>query len=348
MKSTLRRVAAGVFGGVGVFAMTRRRQAGERAVVLRYHSVSEMSSANERYRCPSIAVAPHTFRRQMEFLASRYRVVPVQQIVETLQAGEPFPERCAAITFDDGYRDNHRHALPVLRSLGLPATVFVVSDAIGDGRRFWVARIRSVLLGAKRDRIVSSVLGEIDLRTLAARRAAVDTCTAALCRLSVEARDAELEALAGAAGLNSVAAGHAVEGDIMLDWDELRELSAAGVEIGAHTRTHPILTAVSDDVARGEIRASKQALEQGLQREVRQFAYPNGPGVPRNHDASTMTMVEEAGLESAWTSRNGCLGRGDDRYSLKRIPISNWPGRASFAFALERDQLPGLGYGERS
>ena len=129
LKRATRRLAVEVLERTGVLPRLRERADPERAVILRYHSVSEFSPESDAYRSPSIAVRPDTFARQMRFVAANYRVVSLTTLVEHLVRHERFPERAVAITFDDGYQDNHRHALPVLRELGLPATVYVTTDS---------------------------------------------------------------------------------------------------------------------------------------------------------------------------------------------------------------------------
>lgn len=94
--------------------------------VLMYHRVNEPGNESE------ITVRPENFEKQMEFLKlHRYRVVPLETLVEALKRGKGVPSKTVAITFDDGTLDNIRHAFPVLRQMGFPATVFMITDNIG-------------------------------------------------------------------------------------------------------------------------------------------------------------------------------------------------------------------------
>jgi hypothetical protein len=200
VKAAVRRVLIGALEGSGVLPRMRRRSDPRRAVVLEYHSVSEPTEANLLYRGPGIAVSPETFARQMRFLADWYRVVPLGVLVDHLVAREPFPPRAVAVTFDDGYRDNHRIAFPILRALGLPATVFVTTDGIGDGWRFWVSRLRCLLLATRQVSLELPGLGRIDLGSPGARAAAIDRLTLALKLLPSAERDAHLARIGEAAG----------------------------------------------------------------------------------------------------------------------------------------------------
>jgi len=81
-----------------------------------------------------MAVSPSTFAAQLDWLARNdYRVIRLSQLVGFLQGRESLPRRAVVITIDDGYESVHRHALPLLRKYGFPATLFVYTDFIGAG-----------------------------------------------------------------------------------------------------------------------------------------------------------------------------------------------------------------------
>ncbi|MEA3409665.1 MAG: polysaccharide deacetylase family protein, partial [Candidatus Eisenbacteria bacterium] len=90
--------------------------------VLRYHSVSDDESWGGEYMQQSLVVAPEVFARQLDFLAKRYRVVSVGEMVDQMRSRRDVDPRCVAITFDDGYEDNYRNAFAVLKERGLTAS----------------------------------------------------------------------------------------------------------------------------------------------------------------------------------------------------------------------------------
>ncbi len=114
--------------GAGLTAALRvtgadRAQAGAR--VLYYHRIDE-----ELHRS---CVTPRAFREQMQFLRnSSYRIVPLGTLLRAFEAGEEFAPRTVAVTFDDGFADNYENAFPVLAELGIPATIFVTTAALGS------------------------------------------------------------------------------------------------------------------------------------------------------------------------------------------------------------------------
>ena len=95
-----------------------------RAIILTYHSISDGP--------PPLAISPALFAEQMEWLKANASVVPLGEIVDALQNRRTLPQRCVALTFDDGYLDFLLNAHPMLSRLQLPATVFLPTDHCGQ------------------------------------------------------------------------------------------------------------------------------------------------------------------------------------------------------------------------
>lgn len=339
MNRIARRVIVGALELSRVLPSVRQRPDVGRAVILRYHSVSDNDADTDAYRSPSIAVTPRTFERQMRMLADRYVVVPMAALVERLVAAEPFEPRTVAITFDDGYMDNFRFAMPVLARLGLPATIYVTTGAIGNGWAFWPSRLRCALMRAPKSRLVLDDQ-PVDLASRDTRAAAVDRLTLSAKRLPVAERDALVDRVVAAAGVEPPPQARGW----FMGWEELRAVMAAGLSIGAHTLTHPILTVQAPEVAASEISGSRTALQQGLDAAIDHFAFPNGGGVI-NHDDRTAALVRGAGFRSASTSVAGPVRLGDEPFTLRRIGVNEACGVDGLVFNLERDRLgPALGW----
>ncbi len=115
----------------------------------------------------------------------------------------------------------------------------------------------------------------------------------------------------------------------MLSREQLHELAAEGCEIGAHSITHPQLDCIPLERARQEIRDSKTALEDVLDREVTTFAYPHG-----FHDRRVRQLVVEAGYSSATAVRNALSHEQDDRFALARLTVLSHIGSGDLNHAL--------------
>lgn len=285
--------------------LVARAAASRRLCVLNYHRVLERPD-------PLLESEPDlaAFRWQMALLADCFNVLPLADALALLDAGR-LPPRAASITFDDGYRSVYELALPVLKEFGLPATVFVTSGHVGNGN-MWNDRIMAALQslpGGELD-LSDAALGRYSLRTLADRKASLRRLTEASKYLPPAARRALVRRL------ESMVGGHGPQ-DLMLSADMVLALDRNGIEIGAHTVTHPILTSLDDDGARTEVCAGKQQLEALTGRPVRLFAYPNGKA-GKDFDARHVAMVREAGFEAAVTTAPGAAQTGHDRYQLPR------------------------------
>lgn len=95
--------------------------------VLMYHSILDREDLG------SLAVDPGIFARQMKYLEKgNYNVISIGELVEGIKSDKDFPRRTVAITFDDGCASNFTHAFPVLHKHSFPATIFLVTDFIGE------------------------------------------------------------------------------------------------------------------------------------------------------------------------------------------------------------------------
>jgi peptidoglycan/xylan/chitin deacetylase (PgdA/CDA1 family) len=284
-----------------------RRHDGSSLCVVNYHRILESPDPLLESE-PDVA----TFRWQMALLADCFNVVPLRQALADLDCGRLAP-RTVCITFDDGYRSVHELALPVLEEFGLPATVFVTSGHVGQGNMWNDRIIDAVQALPSGDLDLAGLglgLGRYPLNSIDDRRRAATGLTEASKYLPPKSRAALVDRLA-------TLAGHGLSRDLMLTPDMVVDLDRRGVEIGAHTVTHPILTSLDDAGARAEIRAGKEQLEAMIGKPVRLFAYPNGKE-GKDFDARHVAMVREAGFEAAFTTAVGAITRGQDRFQLPR------------------------------
>lgn len=286
-------------------AMKLGAERNDRVCVINYHRILPAQD-------PLLASEPDlpTFRWQMELLARSFNVLPLSEALARLDGGR-LPPRAVCITFDDGYRSLHDLGLPVLREFRLPATVFVTSGHVDKGN-MWNDRIIDAVQALPDGRLDLSEfgLGDYALGTVLERRTAIDTLTERSKYLPPPARHDVIERLSALSGRDPAP-------ELMLTREMVLNLDRHGVEIGAHTVSHPILTSLDDASARAEIVVGKQELEAILGKPVRLFAYPNGK-IGKDFDARHAAMVREAGFDAAFTTAVGAITRSQDRYQLPR------------------------------
>jgi peptidoglycan/xylan/chitin deacetylase (PgdA/CDA1 family) len=290
-----------------------------RLLLLTYHGVLPAGSGADDYLARN-CVDADAFARQMRFLSRHYRCISLSDAVAGLAGEKPLPHRAAVVTFDDGFRNNLDHALPVLRQYGVPATVFVTTDHIGRGTRLlWTERVaRLVTESRPGDRIDVVVAGErITASSPGERREAARALLKRLKSVPVGERDRAIAELEQALGADA----GAPEEDryAFLDWDGVRALIAGGVEIGSHTATHAVLTSLTPDAIRRELARSKGAIERHIGRPCVLFSYPNGTAADFNDAAKA--ALREAGFVCALSQIPGMNTAGTDRYELRRVNI---------------------------
>ncbi|TCS38559.1 polysaccharide deacetylase [Paucimonas lemoignei] len=276
-----------------------------RICILNYHRVLES-------RDPLLDEDPDvaSFRWQMELLAECFNVLPLKDAIGALET-QRLPARAVCITFDDGYRSVHDLAAPILKEFNFPATVFVTSGYVGE-RNMWNDRIVEAIrrLHDQEIDLRALGLGVYPLRTPMEKKIAAQDLTKIAKYLPAQAR------LSLISRLEELAGGSESTG-LMLTREMIMSLARQGIEIGAHTVTHPILANLDDQSARNEIFESKKQLEAVTGGPVTLFAYPNGkPEV--DFDERHVRMVEEAGYVAAFTSSAGAATRKNDRYRIPR------------------------------
>jgi peptidoglycan/xylan/chitin deacetylase (PgdA/CDA1 family) len=288
-------------------------------VILRYHSVSDDPSWRGGYMQESLVVSPGVFDRQLAALKRRHRLTSVDDIVDRMRAGRSIDSRAVAVTFDDGYEDNHRVVFPILKKHGASATFYVTTGAVGDEDILWTVRLRRSIRTCGRDRLPLTFLGPhpLDVSTDEAKEAAVKMLTGIVKRCKREEIEEILREVHEAAGTGQAA----FDRRTMMNWEEIRELHRAGMSIGAHTVSHFNLPSLdTSDVAR-EVIASKKELEDKLETEIRHFAYPNGR-TDRHCDARVAKIVAMAGFHSAVTSLAGPVSSRYSEYCVPRLGVA--------------------------
>lgn len=262
------------------------------------------------------------------WLRSWFNVLPLDRAVALLSDGR-LPARAAAITFDDGYADNHELALPILQRHGLHATFFIATGFLDGGRMFNDSVIDAIRLTALQDLDLRDLdLGfeaPLSLAGEACRRVAIERILPKVKYLPLPRRQATVDALVRRCGAS-------LPRDLMMSRAQVRALHRAGMGIGGHTRSHPILARLDEESQRAEILGGKRDLEAILDAPVSLFAYPNGKPV-EDYSAVSVRVVRSAGFSAAVSTAWGAASAAMDRFQLPRF--TPWDrDRYRFAFRL--------------
>jgi len=215
-----------------------------------------------------------------------------------------FARRFACFTFDDGYRDNRDHALPVMRDHNAPFTVYVASDfAEGSGRLWWVALERVIARASAIDIERDGATLSLDAHDADTKQAAFQQAHDWLQTLASDAEvQREVSKLCARHGVDDAA----IPRELCMSWPELRSFAADPlVTIGAHTISHCNLARESEAEAVRQMRGSRERIEAELQRPALHFAYPYGYRTAAA--AREFAMARELGFATAVTTRPGMI-----------------------------------------
>ena len=297
-----------------------------RLAVLTYHRVAEPDEEPDRW--PGlISATPAAFTGQAEMLGRHFRVVSIDDVLAAWRGERALPPRAVHLTFDDAYSDFAEHAWPVLRRIGLPATLFVPTAYPGNpGRFFWWDRLHAAFRRLPLGQEVVLAGHPFRLQSDGERRGAVRALRDRLKDLPHEDLLATVERVVAHVEQYE----HVPLVNPVLGWDSLAALAADGVAVAPHSRTHPLLTRISRADAHEEIAGSLRDLRERLPTAPGVFAYPSGA-----HDDLVAGLAAAAGYELAFTTQRGGIAvRRSDPHRLARINVG---GRASIA--LLRAQL---------
>lgn len=251
------------------------------------------------------------FDQLLGWLKAWFNVLPLDQAVAALQAGT-LPSRAAAITFDDGYADNHDIALPILKKHGLSATFFIATGFLNGGRMWNDTVIESIRSSPHRLLDLSSIdMGCYLIDKPELQRVAIQNIIGKIKYLTIAERITLTEELAVAAGVRP-------PNNLMMTSQQVQNMRREGMQIGAHTVSHPILATTDHTTAKNEILQSKKYLEELLHEPINLFAYPNGKS-RNDYLPEHVELVRELGFKAAVSTNWAAASRSSDKFQLPRF-----------------------------
>ena len=278
-------------------------------------------------------VTTDDFNAICRWLKAWFHVLPLEQAVQQLREGS-LPNRALSISFDDGYADNHDMALPILQRHGLTATFFVATGFL-DGGRMWNDTVIEAVRGCTLPQLdftgtVAAELGALSMGSIESRRSAIGRIIGATKYLPLAERTKWVQAVAARAGAS-------LPDDLMMTSAQVRALHRAGMGVGGHTVSHPILARLDTASVQDEISEGRRQLHDILNAPVPLFAYPNGkPGA--DYDERAVQVVRELGFSGAVATTWGTAHRQSDPFQLPRF--TPWDqSRLRFGLRLARQMV---------
>jgi peptidoglycan/xylan/chitin deacetylase (PgdA/CDA1 family) len=270
------------------------------------------------------------FEAQMRYLRGRYRVLSLDDLCEEMENPSERGD-AVAVTFDDGYRDLHTHALPVLRKYQIPATIFLPVVSIETGQVPWYDRIFLALKVFPKDEL-EIVLDRPRNFQLVSFKARLETAAEIIQYLRTLPDDRRKEYCAALEGQISLPQDELT--DRMLTWDHIRAMCRERINFGSHTMTHPVVSQLTESQLESELGESKRALENRIGIPAVHFAYPFGK--PADCGTAALPFLVRNGYRSAATTVEGVNEPGDNCYQLRRSQVGNERSIAMFALRLNQ------------
>lgn len=305
-------------GMLSVLERLRRSPCGE-VRILAYHRVLETAPPGDfSFDVELVSATARSFREQVSWLATHMHPMRLDEVLALVDQGRPLPPRAVVITFDDGYDDNYRVAYPILREFGVPAVFFVSTAHVESGLPFaydWLVHM-----------LCTTDAPELDARELG-RRWVIPDGWEERRRLAAEVLD-QLKRL-DARGQVALIARLEVQWRMPraphphcrpVDWAQLREMSAGGMEVGSHGMHHLMLAKLPQRVLEAELHGSRDALQRNLGVCAQALSYPVGGA--DSYDERVLAAARNAGYRVACTYLSGADRiAGARMFELCRLPV---------------------------
>lgn len=299
-------------------------------LILYYHNI--VNTPLDEFDRKLSRIHVDEFAAQMRQVAKEFHPISLAEMFSLLVEGKSDP-KAVAVTFDDGYFGVVAHGLPVLRELGIPATVFVVTDHVREPGVFRLMHFDELEVAF---RLTSA--SSLDLRfaghrviPMSSAHARVDGMKQLKKLLKVipdatrqQFQQVTLEEL-GVQAPEMGSYGSSEEKFRTASWDELREARDAGLSVGSHTCSHRVLSQLERGELEHEVLDSLTRLRERLDADFLPFAYPYGSA--ESIGAETPALVQKAGYSCALTTISGKNAPPLDPFLLRRVEFEalNWP-----------------------
>ena len=274
--------------------------------VLMYHRIIASD-----YNFWKLNVSPESFEKHIRYISENYKVLKLEEEWKDIVKPD---QRYVVITFDDGYADNYRFALPILEKYRVPATFFVSTDLIDTNEMYWWDELEKMF-------IIDKYFGEFvfegiqyKVKDLSDRK---EVCLAIRNRIkpmnSMERKDS-MKKLRFELGLEQP---ETSELRCVNTSELVRMAESPYVTIGGHTKSHLSMGDFhSRELLRSEIEEALDILEKKIDKDIHVFAYPFG-GIEDRCDGADQILAE-CGIKKSVLVRNGNINVNDDMYNIPR------------------------------
>ncbi len=286
-------------------------------LVLAYHRIGDPATA--KYDSALYESTAEAFSEQVQLLQRLYHVVSLAEATELILRPSRLRHRHVLLTFDDGYRDNHDLALPVLKAHRATAVFFLPTSFIGTNRIPWWDQLADLVLRSTREVIHLNYPERLTFSLPGNQRRVIRSL------IGVYKSDAMKDPArfwADVANATGVEHREAVEERQFMTWDEARHMVKSGMDIGSHTHSHELLAKQTREQQMWECSESKRIIHQELGVQVDSMAYP--VGVPSCFSQVSVECLQQTGYRTAFSYLGGAnLPEQIQPFSVQRVGVDH-------------------------
>lgn len=290
-------------------------------MVLNYHRIGDKHL--EAFDEAMYSATGEQFEVQVSYLRRKFTLVTLEEAVDLVTGSHKFHGTAVLITFDDGYLDNYLIAFPILRSLQIQGTFFLISSYLENPVIPWWDRIAYVVRGSKQKNLRLSYPESIEFTLEPGRRSNIVSSILELYKSPKTGNPQRfIEELEAAC---SPYEPWPARTRLFMNLDEAREMIRGGMAVGSHTKTHPILSQLTREEQITELAESRASLSSQLAIPIDTLAYPVGRQTAFNQ--TTRSVLRDTGYRAAFSFYGGLNQPGTtDCLDIKRFGIeSDYP-----------------------
>lgn len=314
IKTTIKNTIAYFLYYSGLLSLVKNRKLRNKAFVLAYHRILPEKMLEKINSTAGIITDSDLFRRQLSWLKSEFHIIGIDEVQDLLLNGREMVSNGCLVTFDDGWQDNYEYAKAPLAEEGVPATIFLPYNYIGEEQVFWQEEMlaRFSQLNSSEDDADRALL-----KQLTGIEAVSDTHTLRSAVTAMKSRDyAEIYDTLDRLREHQKEKLVNLKYDTYMTWLQVEKMAASNINFGSHALSHRILTQIEPDDARYEISESKKLIEEKIGTEVNAIAYPNG-----NCDTTIEKIVAESGFQMGFIMGGGYVSQDSNPMALPRINV---------------------------
>lgn len=290
----------------------------EKIIILMYHRIPNIHKSTFNLNIDTISPTPRDFEKQIRYISKYYNAISFDSFIEHVKSKTKLPKNSIIITFDDGYKDCYTNGYPILHKHKIPAMFFLTTNYIDSHELPWWDKITYIIYNTSVPHFTVPKLGTYSLKDSCERAKIIGDIQKKLKKMSEKSKNVIIDELVRILG---VELDDRMTENLFLSWEEIKEMTDHGMDFGAHTCSHAILTKVPYEQAEYEIIESKCVIEKQINKNINIFCYPNG--LIGDFNESITHILKNQGFAAATSAISGInyLDSRMNLHSLKRMGI---------------------------